>query len=148
MVGRLPRRHRKTPSSGSGAAPVISRKPHHFACIIHSNSPGTPPPLCHPPPCSLVVESATATEKKQHETRSFRSLVLSCTINGLFYCQRRHRNVPGPRLLFGISRSNAYGIPRVIPTHSIARLNLYYADVRRKFALCSCCCRYYTSFEM
>lgn len=41
-VGRLPRRHRKTPSSGSGAAPVISRKPHHFACIIHSNSPGSP----------------------------------------------------------------------------------------------------------
>lgn len=46
-VGRLPRRHRKTPSSGSGAAPVISRKPHHFACIIHSNSPGTP--SCLPP---------------------------------------------------------------------------------------------------
>lgn len=42
-VGRLPRRHRKTPSSGSGAAPVISRKPHHFACIIHSNSPGSLP---------------------------------------------------------------------------------------------------------
>lgn len=37
-VGRLPRRHRKTPSSGGGAAPVISRKPRHFACIIHSNS--------------------------------------------------------------------------------------------------------------
>lgn len=95
-VGRLPRRHRKTPSSGSGAAPVISRKPHHFACIIHSNSPGSLPAA------QPSVESATATEKKQHETRSFRFLVLFCTRNGLFYCQRRHRNVSGPRLSFDI----------------------------------------------
>lgn len=67
-VGRLPRRHRKTPSSGNGAAPVISRKPRHFACIIHSNSPGIP----------LVRRriSHRDQEKKQRRTRSFRSLVL------------------------------------------------------------------------
>lgn len=48
-VGRLPRRHRKTPSSGSGAAPVIWRKPRHFACIIHSNSPPHPLAASQPP---------------------------------------------------------------------------------------------------
>jgi len=117
-VGRLPRRHRKTPSSGSGAAPVISRKPHHFACIIHSNSPGSPPAS------QPNVESATATEKKQHETRSFRFLVLSCTRNGLFYCQRRHRNVPGPRLHSSEALLTIY--LKIIRTHSMLMLVLIY----------------------
>lgn len=66
MVGRLPRRHRKTPSSGSDAAPVISRKPRHFACIIHSNSSGIPP----------ARRRISHRDRKERRTRSFRSLVL------------------------------------------------------------------------
>lgn len=64
-VGRLPRRHRKTPSSGSGVALVISRKPRHFACIIHCNSP----------PFLPNSKSGAATEKNQRKPRSFRFLV-------------------------------------------------------------------------
>lgn len=130
-VGRLPRRHRKTPSSGSGAAPVISRKPRHFACIIHSNSPGIPP---LPPD----VESATATEKKQRGTRSFRSLVLFLRERLLPPSQSSKTLLPNViigmslvRDVFRHSQNTADDIPWVSSNsfHVDVRLNLYCADV-------------------
>lgn len=72
-VGRLPRRHRKTPSSGSGAAPVISRKPHHFACIIHSNSPGTPRPLPRSPASNQPPRPKRSNMKRDHFAPLFSS---------------------------------------------------------------------------
>lgn len=109
-VGRLPRRHRKTPSSGSGAAPVISRKPHHFACIIHSNSPGSPLAaqrrISHrdrkeatwnaiiSPPCPLLHEKQTLLPP---------TLSSECLI--------------GPRLLFDIREASLTIYFGVIRTH-------------------------------
>jgi len=139
-VGRLPRRHRKTPSSGSGAASVISRKPHHFACIIHSNSPVLPAP-------SLAAQRRISHRDRKEATwreRSFRSLVLFCTRNGLSYCQRRHWNVPGPRL-FSLAFAKHcwwYISGYSISFHIDARFNLLILCWRSPKNRDLCSCRY------
>lgn len=134
-VGRLPRRHRKTPSSGSGAAPVISRKPHHFACIIHSNSPGSP----------LAARRRISRRDRKEATWNdhFTSL----------FSLARETDLSAANVVIGMS--SVRGCSSAFTKHCWRytsglfeliflvddRLNLYYANVRRrKIALCSCRC--------
>lgn len=122
---------------------MISRKPRHFACIIHSNSPGVSPR--RPPEASSnqPPRPKRSNVKRDHFAPLFsaaRATVFSVVAVGIAFAKRRHRSVLGPRLHFDI-----YGAPltiylRLLRARSILMLALIYIVLtfaeRSSYALC------------